>query len=147
MSKFRHILVMEDSEEDFETVMEALLLAELSNEVRRVTSGDDCVARLRDAAHSQAALPALVLIDLNTPKSDGRQAILEIKSDRRLISVPMVVISGSANPRDVSFCYVNGVNAYHVKPVIHAQHLLVLRQLLTYWLRTVVQQSELAELK
>ena len=147
MIKQRHILVMEDSDEDYQTVLDALGLAALCNEVRRVASGEDCLIQLLDLVHSNQALPAMVLIDLNTPRSDGREAILDIKRERSLISIPLVVISGSVNPRDVSFCYAQGVNAYHVKPVVHSQHLFVLQQIFTYWLKTVVQQTELATLE
>jgi CheY-like chemotaxis protein len=49
-----------------------------------------------------------------------------------------VVLSASANPRDLQFCYAQGANAYHVKPVEHAQHLRVLQSIFAYWLVSVV---------
>ena len=79
-----------------------------------------------------------MLLDLNTHGDDGREALREIRSDDSLKALPLVVLSASANPRDLQFCYAQGANAYHVKPVDHAQHLRVLESIFTYWLGSVV---------
>jgi two-component system, response regulator len=134
----RHILVVEDADEDFATVLDAARRLGLPNEIRRASSGDEGVRLLRQSLHTPASLPALVLLDLNTPKGDGRDALLAIHKDDKLRALPLVVLSTSSNPRDLAFCYACGANAYHVKPVQHGAHLLVLEQLFDYWLRQVV---------
>lgn len=130
----RHILVVEDSDEDFETVLDAARRSGMLHEVRRATTGDECLALLHQAAKSAAAPPVLVLLDLNTPKGDGRDALREIKHHRHLAALPLVVLSTSSNPRDLEFCYASGAAAYYVKPVQHAEHLRVLETIFAYWL-------------
>lgn len=134
----RHILVLEDSDEDFETMHDAARLGGVSHAIVRASTGGECLRLLRSAEGRRAGLPALVLLDLNTPGDDGREALYEIGRDPVLASLPLVVLSASANPRDLQFCYRHGANAYHVKPVEHAAHLQVLQQILAYWLGAVV---------
>lgn len=134
----QHILVVEDSDEDFETVHDAARRGGLARPIVRASSGEECLRLLRDATRRRDALPALVLLDLNTPGDDGRDALRDIRSDPSLEALPLVVLSGSANPRDLQFCYRQGANAYHVKPVDHAAHLRVLQQIFDYWLGSVV---------
>jgi CheY-like chemotaxis protein len=134
----RHLLVVEDSDEDFETVQDAARRGGVTHPIVRATSGDECLLLLRGASRRRDALPALVLMDLNTPGDDGREAVREIRADASLAVLPLVVLSASANPRDLQFCYLNGANAYHVKPVEHAMHLQVLQHIFAYWLGSVV---------
>jgi CheY-like chemotaxis protein len=136
------VLVVEDSDEDFDTVLTAARLAGIQHEIRRALTGDDCLRLLRGAAGQHRSQVALVLLDLNTPHGDGRNALEQIHTDAQLSAIPLVVLSTSANPRDVDFCYGHGANAYHVKPVSHDEHLMVLQTLLTYWLGPVVLPTE-----
>jgi CheY-like chemotaxis protein len=142
LSRAHPLVVVEDSDEDFDTILTAARLAGIRHEIRRALTGDDCLQLLRgDSGHPRAQF-ALVLLDLNTPHGDGRNALEQIDTDPQLRAIPLVVLSTSANPRDVDFCYGHGANAYHVKPVSHGEHLLVLQTLLTYWLGTVVLPTE-----
>jgi CheY-like chemotaxis protein len=133
-----HVLVVEDSDEDFDTVLDASRLANVINEIRRATSGDECLQHLADLESKRLQLPILVLLDLNTPKGDGRDALRGIMRNEQLRSMPLVVISASANSRDVSFCYDHGANAYHLKPVSHPEHLQILKNIFSYWLTCVI---------
>ena len=134
----QHVLVVEDSDEDFETVLDAAQRAGIRHLIQRATSGDECLRLLRGTDRRRDAQPALVLMDLNTPGDDGREALRQIRNDATLPSLPLVVLSASANPRDLQFCYAHCVNAYHVKPVEHARHLELLQQIFAYWLGCVV---------
>jgi len=120
------LVIVEDSDEDFDTLQEAVKRVGLPVEVFRAATGGDGLTVLR------------ALMDLNTPGTDGREALAAIKGDPALKSVPVVVLSTSANPKDIVFCYSAGANAYHVKPVRHPDHLTVLVDLLTYWLSRAV---------
>jgi CheY-like chemotaxis protein len=142
LSKAHPVVVVEDSDEDFDTVMTAARMAGIKQEIRRALSGDECMLMLRGEAGHPKVQVALVLMDLNTPHGDGRNALEQIHADAQLCAIPVVVLSTSANPRDVDFCYDHGANAYHVKPVSHGAHLLVLQALLTYWLGNVVLPTE-----
>ena len=137
MSRTHHVLIVEDNDGDYETVVEAMRLAGVGNQVRRAISGTECVAQMRECLESNS-MPALVLLDLNTPNDDGRSALQQIKADDKLSVVPVVVISASLNPRDVDFCYQQGASAYHVKSVNHGNHLATLKTIFTYWLTTVL---------
>jgi CheY-like chemotaxis protein len=141
-SRAHPVVVVEDSDEDFNTVLTAATLAGVQHEIRRASTGDECLLLLRKLSGHSRAQAALVLLDLNTPQGDGRDALTQIHSDAQLGAIPLVVLSTSANPRDVDFSYAHGANAYHVKPVNHSEHLMVLQTLFTYWLGTVVLPTE-----
>ena len=139
----RHILVLEDSDEDFDTVQDAARHSGVLQPIVRAASGAECLRLLglggraqpaTSGLRSREALPLLVLIDLNTPGDSGREVLLHVRRDDLLGTLPVVVLTASANPRDLQFCYANGANAYHVKPVAHPQHLRVLQQIFGYWL-------------
>lgn len=139
------ILVVEDSDEDFETLVEAARGAGITQTIHRAVSGGDCLALLRGQSETVGAhlpgVPALVLMDLNSHGVDGREALVEIKSDAELKSIPVVVFTTSANPRDLTVCYQAGANAYHVKPVRHDKYRSLVRALLHYWLNTVTPSA------
>ncbi len=138
MNRLRHILVIEDCDEDFETVLDAAEHTSVENEIRRAISGDECLKLLQESSQNKNTSPALVLLDLNMPKGDGRNALQQIKRDDLFCGLPVVVLSTSDNPLDLEFCYKNGANAYHVKPVNHGDHLRVLEQIFGYWLSSVI---------
>jgi CheY-like chemotaxis protein len=129
------LVIVEDSDEDFDTVCEAVKRSGVAVEVQRATTGGGGLALLGELA---ADRPALVLMDLNTPGTDGREALVAIKADPTLKAIPVVVFSTSANPRDVGFCYAAGANAYHVKPVRYPDHLQLVIDLVGYWFGRVV---------
>ena len=137
----RHIVVVEDSDEDFATIQDAARRSGMLHPIVRARSGGECLRMLRGSQGSQGprdALPLLVLLDLTTPGDDGREVLRGVRSDDALITLPVVVLSASTNARDLQFCYANGANAYHVKPVDHALHLKVLQDIFAYWLGSVV---------
>ena len=141
MNVAQHILVVEDSDDDFATVLDAARRAGVAHPIRRASSGDEGLRLLHESLHAPGGLPVLVLLDLNTPKGDGRDALLAIHKDDKLRPLPLVVLSTSSNPRDLAFCYACGANAYHVKPVQHGAHLKVLEQIFAYWLTQVILPS------
>lgn len=133
MAKRGMILVLEDSDEDFDTIKEAVRHAKLAIELKRVTTGDACLELLR-VSKSRALRPDIVLLDLNTPGLDGRDTLCEIRADARLAPLPLVVLSSSANPRDIDACYRAGANTYHVKPTRYADCRDLVVKILEYWL-------------
>ena len=142
MSATQTILVVEDNDEDYETVVEATLRAGIVYHLQRATCGGECLEILQKSMQNRSMLPALVLLDLNTPGDDGRDALKLIKSCNRLRAIPTVVLSTSSNPRDVDFCYANHANAYHTKPVSYAAHLNTLNDIFSYWLGCVLLTTE-----
>ena len=132
------IVVVEDSNEDFDTLREVATAIGVTRAIHRVVSGGDCLAMLRGEGDVYLPLlPALIVMDLNSHGVDGREALMIIKADARLKEIPVVVLTTSDSPKDVGYCYRAGANAYHVKPVRHDQYLLLLHSLMHYWLDTV----------
>ena len=134
------ILVVEDSDEDFDTVQMALKASGLRCAIRRAVNGNECLDLLRGNGR-MLPRPVFVLLDLNLPGMDGRDALSLIKGDPDLRDLPVVVLTTSSNPRDMDFCYHAGVNAFHVKPLRHDEHLDLLRGVLGYWLGCAVLPS------
>jgi len=129
------LVIIEDSDEDFDTVCEAVKRSGVAVEVQRATTGGGGLTLLRELA---ADRPVLVLMDLNTPGTDGREALAVVKADPTLKAIPVVVLSTSGNPKDAGFCYAAGANAYHVKPVRYPDHLQLVIDLVGYWFGRVV---------
>jgi CheY-like chemotaxis protein len=136
-----HIVIVEDSDEDFDTLVEVARDAGMIHTIHRTASGGDCLALLRqqppDIGFGWPEAPALIVMDLNSHGIDGREALRSIKSDDRLKRIPVVVLTTSANPKDVAFCYQSGANAYHEKPVRHIEYRALLHAMLHYWLGIV----------
>jgi len=128
------LVVIEDSDEDFDTVTQAVALSEVTVEVRRATTGEAGLTLLRELAPDRAAI---VLMDLNTAGTDGRTALAAVKSDLALKEIPVVVLSTSASPKDMGFCYAVGANAYHVKPVRYPDHRQLVIEIVRYWIGQV----------
>jgi CheY-like chemotaxis protein len=139
------IIVVEDSDEDFDTLREVVVAAGVTRVIHRVVTGGDCLTMLRgEGAVHLPVLPALILMDLNSHGVDGREALVVIKNDIGLKEIPVVVLTTSNNPKDVAFCYRVGANAYHVKPVDYGQYLLLLRSVMHYWLDNTALHTALA---
>ena len=132
------LLVVEDSDEDFDTLLEAAHAAGQTRTIHRALSGDACIAFLRGETDETKTFlyvpPALIFMDLNSHGLDGREALVFIKTDPRLKKIPLVILTTSSNPKDLTFCLNAGANAYHVKPVRHDHYLLLLSSVLHYWL-------------
>jgi len=139
-----HVVVVEDSDEDFDTVLDAATRGGVLHPIVRAHTGAECMRLLhlgqgRPGSHD--ALTLLVLLDLSMHGDDGRDVLLQVRRDDVLGTLPVVVLSASTDARDQRFCYANGANAYHVKPVDHVLHLKVLQDIFAYWLGSVVLPS------
>jgi CheY-like chemotaxis protein len=137
----RPVLVVEDSGDDYEFLMWAWRRTGITNPVSRCKDGEEALDRLyRRGAYEELNphdMPALVLLDLNLPRLDGRQVLATMKADELRRSIPVVVFTSSANPRDVDFCYLNGANSYVVKPIGVDMLCQKLQKIVEYWLEVV----------
>jgi two-component system, response regulator len=133
------VIVVEDSDEDFDTLLDAARETNMNSPIHRAVSGGACLAMLKgDGRMLFSQSPALILMDLNSHGIDGREALSTIKKDPLLKHIPLVVLTTSSNAKDIAFCYAEGANAYHVKPVRHDQYLLLLGDVLHYWVNRVI---------
>lgn len=135
------ILMADDDAEDREFAREALAEARLANTLLFVEDGEQLMDYLhRRGAYTDAAAsprPGLILLDLNMPRKDGREALREIKEDPELRAIPVVVLTTSKAEEDVVRTYKLGVNSYIQKPVTFEQLVKVMKALGAYWFEIV----------
>lgn len=116
-----HILVAEDDNDDFALIERAFKKLKLVNPVHRVHNGQEVLDYLQNTGDfsdkTDNPRPHLVLLDLNMPVKDGREALKEIRSDNQFRSLPVVVLTTSRSEEDIISAYQEGVNAYIRKPV------------------------------
>jgi CheY-like chemotaxis protein len=132
----------DDDEDDRELTREALQNARLANQMRFAVDGQDLMDYLRrDGQYSDPAVdaprPGIILLDLNMPKKDGREALAEIKSDPNLRTIPVVVLTTSKDEEDIFRTYDLGVNSFITKPVTFAGLVEAMRAWQRYWLELV----------
>jgi CheY-like chemotaxis protein len=136
------ILLVEDSPEDFEATLRAFQKSGLKNTIVRCEDGDEALDYLhrrgRWADPARSPRPGVVLLDLNLPGTDGRQVLAEIKGDERLRDIPVVVLTTSADERDISACYRAGANSYIQKPVDIDGFMKAIERLNGYWFEVVI---------
>jgi CheY-like chemotaxis protein len=136
------ILVVEDSTEDFTALGRVFRKHALRNPVLRCEDGDQALEYLLgygSAVGWPQTLPAIVLLDLNLPGTDGRTVLDTLKRDTRLHSIPVIIFSTSASERDVEDCYRLGANSYLTKPIAYSELEEKIRLIIKYWL----EESEL----
>jgi CheY-like chemotaxis protein len=135
------VLVAEDDPDDRLLIKEALEESGFSPDLRFVEDGEELMDYLRRGGEyggSEASpRPGLILLDLNMPKKDGRDALAEIKADPDLRRLPVVVVTTSRVHEDILRCYDLGANSYITKPVTIADLLDTFKTLGKYWLEIV----------
>jgi two-component system, response regulator len=136
------ILLADDDEDDRELTRDALQDARLAEEMRFVVDGQDLIDYLRrQGRYAKSArdnpLPGIILLDLNMPRKDGREALAEIKADESLKEIPVVVLTTSKDEGDVQRTYALGANSFITKPATHTGLVDVMTSLTKYWLEVV----------
>ena len=137
-----HLLIVEDSPEDYEATVRVLRRSGLRNAIYRCTDGEDALdflyrrGRYTDAASSPR--PGIILLDLNLPGTDGREGLEAVKGDKRLRRIPVVVLTASGDDRDVRMCYDRGANSYIQKPVDLEGFVRAVTMVKDYWFEITV---------
>src|SRR5579864_6158750 len=144
MSKYAKpitILYADDDAEDRMLVKEAWSESRVANEMVFVEDGEELLDYLkrrgRYADLAGSPLPGLILLDLNMPRKDGREALKEIKADPRLRSIPIVILTTSKAEEDIFRAYDLGVNSFIVKPVTFQSLVDLTLALNRYWFEIV----------
>jgi CheY-like chemotaxis protein len=136
------ILICDDDEDDRMLTRQAIEDAHISNDLRFVHDGEELLDYLYQRGRyagetGKAPRPGLILLDLNMPKMDGREALKVIKADPTLHDIPVVVLSTSALHTDIARSYELGVNSFITKPVSFAGLVAAMNVLGRYWLEIV----------
>ena len=135
------ILMADDDVDDREFARTAMQESRLMNELRFVEDGEELLDYLyRRGAYSDpknAPRPGLILLDLNMPKKDGREALKEIKNDPHLRLIPVVVLTTSKAEEDILRTYDMGVSSFITKPVTFTALVDVMKTLSKYWFEIV----------
>ncbi|MDT5060019.1 MAG: hypothetical protein QOH63_478 [Acidobacteriota bacterium] len=135
------ILLADDDEEDRMLACDALAESRLSNDVYCVTDGEDLMDYLQRRGKyippAEAPRPGLILLDLNMPKKDGREALQEIKSDLALRQIPVVVMTTSKAHEDIFQSYDSGASSFISKPVTFEGLIDVMKGLGRYWFEII----------
>lgn len=132
-----HILLVEDSSTDAFLIQEALRQVSFDHDVEVVTDGVQAIDRLRTGSR-----PDLVLLDLNLPRKDGREVLAEVKGDPDLKTIPVIVLTTSSAPPDVTFAYANHANSYVRKPLGLDRLVEAAAAIRDFWARTATLPTQ-----
>jgi CheY-like chemotaxis protein len=143
------ILYADDDAEDRMLVRDAWAENRLANQLHFVEDGEELMDYLRRRGQythlAGEPLPGMILLDLNMPRKDGREALQEIKADPRLRSIPVVILTTSKADEDILRAYDLGVNSFILKPVTFDSLVEITRTLSKYWFEVVELPSEATE--
>jgi CheY-like chemotaxis protein len=135
------IVLADDDEDDRKLAQDALAESRLANDLHTVEDGEELMDYLlrrgKYTALADSPRPGLILLDLNMPKKDGREALREIKADPSLRQIPVVVLTTSKAEEDIYRTYDLGANSFITKPVMFESLVKVMRELGTYWFEIV----------
>ncbi len=132
------ILIAEDDPDDRMLIREALEESQLANEIHFVEDGEELMDYLHQKGRfSLSPIPGIILLDLNMPKKDGREALKEIKADPNLRRIPVIALTTSKAEEDIIRTYDLGVNSFITKPVSFESFVNKLSGLKKYWFEIV----------
>ena len=132
------ILLVEDNPGDARLTEEAFRESRLLNHLHRVHDGVEAIAFLRrEGKYADVPRPDIVLMDLNMPRKDGREVLAEIKTDPKLKSIPIVVLTTSDADADVMKSYELHANCYITKPVDLDRFMDIVQRIEDFWLAIV----------
>lgn len=135
------ILMADDDPDDRLMTKRAFDEHRLVNELRFVEDGEELMDYLNRrgnySAPDSAPRPGLILLDLNMPRKDGREALAEIKRDPHFKDIPVIILTTSRAEEDIIRSYKLGSNSFITKPVTFAGMVDVVRAMGQYWLEIV----------
>ncbi len=138
MDKQHLILIVEDSDDDFNITVRALKKSGAKVTINRCEDGDLALDYLfqrgRYADPETAPRPDIILLDLNLPGTDGKEVLSILKVDPVLKEIPVIVMTTSSDPRDIERCYHFGANSYVQKPVGFDNYMEAIKRIQSFWL-------------
>lgn len=145
-SKSIDILIADDDIEDRMLITDALTESRLKNNIQCVENGEELVQYLKNTGKfsdkKKYPQPGIILLDLNMPKKDGREALKEIKADEQLKNIPIIILTTSKAEEDILKTYNLGANSFITKPVTFIAMVEIMNALKTYWFEIVELPGE-----
>lgn len=138
-------IIAEDDEDDRLLIEEAFEESAITNPFHFVGDGIELLDHLEKeiaASKPENQRPCIILLDLNMPRMDGREALKKLKSDERFKRIPVVILTTSKAEEDIIRSYNTGVNSFITKPVTFEGLASVIRELGKYWLQIVELPNE-----
>lgn len=138
MSHPIRMLLVEDNPGDAELTRDALASSKIHIDLSVVVDGAEALDYLfHRGKHVDAAVPDLILLDLNLPKLNGRQVLEEVKNNEQLRAIPIVVLTSSDAPNDIAETYRLGANCYVTKPLDLSAFQSIVHQIEGFWFTVV----------
>ncbi len=132
------ILLVEDNEGDIVLTMEALKKAKVTNHIQVIKDGEAALQYLRrQGPYSTAETPDLIFLDINLPKVDGKEVLANIKTDKELMIIPVVMLTTSDSEKDILYAYQHHVNCYITKPVEFDKFITSVQMIIDFWTKIV----------
>lgn len=125
------ILIADDDAEDRMLISDALRESKYRDHISQVENGEELI----DFLHQETKRPDLILLDLNMPKKDGREALKEIKTDELLKNIPVVILTTSNSEDDIEITYSLGGNSYITKPSGFHDMVEIMENVCRYWFK------------
>lgn len=135
--KHIEVLIVEDNPGDWRLILEGLKDCRVPCHLHWIQDGVEALAFLRgQGKYAGLPRPNIILLDLNLPKKNGREVLVEIKADSSLKSIPVVVLTTSQSYKDVQHAYEMQANCYITKPLLLDEFLNVVKRIEQFWFGT-----------
>jgi len=136
MKRF-YILIAEDDADDRFLLKAAFEESGYKNTLKFVENGVELLRHLKEVTERKNSdeFPGFILLDLNMPKKDGREVLKEIKENKVLKKIPVIVFTTTKNESEISRCYELGANSYVVKPLVFDELVNIIQGLYSYWFK------------
>lgn len=132
------ILLVEDNPGDVRLIQEVFEDGKIFNNLDITRDGEEAIEYLHQkGVYKNTPRPDLILLDLNLPKKNGTEVLTEIKSDDRLMRIPVIILTASKAEEDIARAYNHHANCYLTKPIDLNQFINVVQQIKTFWLSIV----------
>jgi DNA-binding response OmpR family regulator len=137
----RNVVMIDDNQDDYEILTRGFKSVGFDQDITWFKKAKDAIDyfELLIKESNTPFLPKIIILDLNMPGLDGRNMLTLIKSNKKLKSIPTIILSTSGDPQDREFCYENGANTYFQKPLRYQKLQEICKSIKNYWsLATII---------
>jgi len=137
-NKSKQVLLVEDNEGDIVLTLDALNGINAGGDVNVVKDGEEALEFLyKQGRFKEAKTPDIILLDINLPRIDGKEVLKKIKTDSRLMQIPVVMLTTSNSAKDIAESYQHHANCYITKPTDQAMFKEAMQEMKKFWFSIV----------